>query len=164
MLMCKRVPARGTPGRVACRKWQPRWWRRASPHARARRRRSSSSTSSASECRGGRPPCGGRVYQEKRAKNEKLSVLIYLGLAPDGFESNVRASARAAGDGVKPGGCGLSCPSGTGPGKKLQGPGQPISVRIACKFFTSNCKNSGLPHLSHLSPPNGQFISLYDFL
>jgi hypothetical protein len=31
LYMCKRVPHRGTPARIACRKWQARWRTRVSP-------------------------------------------------------------------------------------------------------------------------------------
>ena len=43
------------------------------------------------------------MYMKKRVKNENLSVLIYLELAPDGFESNARTSAHAAADGIEAG-------------------------------------------------------------
>ena len=81
------------------------------PHARARRRPVRRSVEVEGPHAGEEyihffSPCSYQyevMYMKKRVKNENLSVLIYLELAPDGFESNARASAHAAADGIEAG-------------------------------------------------------------
>jgi hypothetical protein len=62
LYMCKRVPHRGTPARIACRKWQARWRTRVSP---ARSCSTTSDVDKHSKCTGmsgWKAPGGGTAY------------------------------------------------------------------------------------------------------
>jgi hypothetical protein len=62
LYMCKRVPHRGTPARIACRKWQARWRTRVSP---ARSCSTTSDVDEHSKCTGmsgWKAPGGGTAY------------------------------------------------------------------------------------------------------